>query len=124
MKSLIRYGCVGVISTTTHVLTGWLLVDVFAIHALAGNSVAFLCSVAIAYIGNSKWSFSGHGQKTSISFFKYSITVAFGFIYNFVCVYSLVTLFKFEYMIALGFIIFSWPIFSFVLLKSWVFSDR
>lgn len=56
-KKLINYGVIGAATTLIN-LTVYYVFTVFAFHYMVSNTVAFVISVAFAYVANKKWVFS------------------------------------------------------------------
>lgn len=73
-KQFVRYGFVGVASTTIHVVVAFFLLNSVGFSLLLSNIGAFCSAIFVSYFGNALWSFETRGEVRSMwKFFIASI---------------------------------------------------
>lgn len=62
LRTAVRYSIVGLLATTVHIFTAWLLLTVTALPTLAANTLAFLIAFIFSFSGNYAWTFKSTGK--------------------------------------------------------------
>ncbi len=57
-----RFGLVGIVSTTVHILIVWLLLISTVFSPIVANTFAFLTAFGISFVGNYRWTFRSPGN--------------------------------------------------------------
>lgn len=65
-RELFWYGVFGVITTVVNVVVFWLFSDVFRLHYMTANVVAWIIAVAVAYVSNKLWVFESRSWACSV----------------------------------------------------------
>lgn len=57
-----RFGLVGMVSTTVHILVVWLLLVSTVFSPIVANTIAFLTAFGVSFVGNYRWTFGSPGN--------------------------------------------------------------
>ena len=57
-----RFGLVGMVSTTIHILVVWLLLVSTVFSPIVANTFAFLTAFGVSFVGNYRWTFGSPGN--------------------------------------------------------------
>lgn len=57
-----RFGLVGMVSTTIHILVVWLLLVSTVFSPIVANTLAFLTAFGVSFVGNYRWTFGSPGN--------------------------------------------------------------
>jgi putative flippase GtrA len=57
-----RFLLVGILATTIHIASVWILLSDTALPALMANTIAFVCSFGFSFLGNYFWTFGSPGS--------------------------------------------------------------
>jgi putative flippase GtrA len=121
IKQLIRFGTIGLIALSIHLLTVMMMVETWKIPPLGANVLGFFLAFQISYWGHCKWTFSAQPlshQQTMGRLFLVSFS---GFILNESLYAGLLNLTTLPYDIALFIVLVLISTLTFVLSKFWVF---
>ncbi|MDP6707557.1 MAG: GtrA family protein [Alphaproteobacteria bacterium] len=117
---VMRFGIIGVTSTTTHIVVVLAAVESGLLGPLAANLVGFFTSAAVSYLGNHKWTFEltgGHLRHIT----RFIPTATIGLSASQSIVYVVVNLLGRDYRIALAVIVVVVPTITFLLNRFWAF---
>ena len=118
-RQFIRYGFVGIGSTTIHVTVAFALLHFVEVSLLIANISAFFAALSFSYFGNALWSFeSGSGAKSMSKFLVVSVAT----LSLIVVISNWVTEAGIPPYLGIGMIAVVIPLVSFVLQKLWVFN--
>jgi putative flippase GtrA len=59
-----RFGAVGMVATSVHILIVWVLLSNTALPILVANLLAFLTAFGISFLGNYLWTFGSPGDSS------------------------------------------------------------
>ena len=76
-----KFGLVGIVATSVHMLVFALLLELTLLSGLTANTLAFISAVVVSYLGNRNWTFMTLTQQ-HFSAAKYGIVAASGFVLN------------------------------------------
>ena len=62
MVIVARFGLVGMVSTTVHILVVWLLLVSTVFSPIVANTIAFLTAFGVSFVGNYRWTFGSPGN--------------------------------------------------------------
>ena len=65
-RELFWYGIFGVLATIINMVAFWLFSDVFSVHYMVANVIAWVIAVAFAYVTNKLWVFESKRWERSI----------------------------------------------------------
>lgn len=121
LREIARFGIVGVLATLTHFVMLYLLVERAGLVPSLANGAAFLCAVAVTWLGQSRWVFAGHGTTSPAKLLRFAVSLAVGLMAN-VAIMAIVTEglglgYRVGFLIACLVV----PALSFVMNKLWVF---
>jgi putative flippase GtrA len=117
-RQLIRYGLVGIVSTTVHIVMATLLLKFAGLSLVLSNVGAFLSAVFVSYYGNALWSFQAQVEVRSIGKFVGASTITLTLI---VLISNWVTQAGVSPYLGILMIAVVVPIIGFILQKIWVF---
>ena len=118
-KQFVRYGFVGVASTTIHVVVAFFLLNVIGVSLLRANIGAFCSAIFVSYFGNALWSFETKGEVKSMGKFFVASAITLLLI---VFISNWVTEAGLPPYIGVLMIAVVIPIVGFILQKLWVFN--
>ena len=114
-----RFGIVGGAASLTYYFCGLFFVNLLGLPVLAGNTLAFVISFAVSYLGQALWTFQGKGgHRTMLPRFAATQGVALGF--NSVLIWLLVRA-GISYAVAMWVAIAAVPVAVYFICKLWVF---
>ncbi len=114
-----RFGLVGVAATLVYFLLGLFFVYIMDLPVLVGNTLAYVLSFAISYIGQSKWTFQASGSHARM-LPRFAATQLFGLGLNSLIVEGLVRL-GLPYAIDMFIAAATVPVAVYLICKIWVF---
>lgn len=121
-----KFGIVGVVTTATHVLVLSGLVELAEMEPILANTVAFLVSFAISFVGHFLWTFggtdSGRMRRWHAALPRFLIVAVLGFLLNSLIVFSIVNVMSLSYRYAIVLIVTVVPVCTFVLSRYWAFT--
>jgi putative flippase GtrA len=115
---LIRYGFVGIVSTTVHVLVASLLLKSVGLSLLVSNMAAFFSAAFVSYFGNATWSFQAKAEVRSMQKYVGSSVITLTLI---VVISNGVTQAGLSPYVGILMIALIVPVVGFLLQKLWVF---
>ena len=119
-KQFIRYGFVGIGSTTIHVVVAFVFLQLVGTSLLIANISAFFSALFFSYFGNALWSFESTSGVKSMGKF---LVVSVASLFLIVVISNWVTENGFPPYIGILCVAVAIPMISFVLQKLWVFSQ-
>ncbi|MDR1856710.1 MAG: GtrA family protein [Desulfovibrio sp.] len=114
-----RFGAVGGTSSIVYGSIGLLTVKLMGLPVLVGNTIAYVISFVVSYLGQSLLTFQAHLQHKSM-LPKYMATQGIGFGLNSVIIWVLTGI-GLAYEYAMPIAIFLVPVVVYMLCKYWVF---
>lgn len=117
-RQLVRFLFIGTISTIISYSTFLILLNIFHIHYLIANIVAFIIGVGFGYYFNSKWTFDAKNAKLFKRYFSFYVT---SLILSTIILKSIVEIFHIMPEIANIITIFIITYYNFFGVKLWVF---
>jgi putative flippase GtrA len=118
-KQFIRYGFVGIASTTVHVVVAFFLLNLAGMSLLMSNVGAFFIAIFVSYFGNALWSFETKGEIKSMGRFFVASSITLLLI---VLISNFVTEAGFPPYTGILMIAVVIPVVGFFIQKLWVFS--
>lgn len=88
MRQLIRYGLVGLVSNLI-IYFVYLLITYLGVEPKKAMTLVYIIGASIGFIGNRKWTFAHRGDLSRTGV-RYAIAHLFGFLLNFVILYTFV----------------------------------
>lgn len=122
MLQLIRYGLVGVASNAAIYLV-YLLLTYLGMEAKAAMTLVYLIGASIGFAGNRNWTFAHRGG-TSSAALRYVLAHVFGYILNFLILYTFVDRFGYAHQWVQAAAIFIVAGFLFMIFKYFVFNEK
>ena len=127
----LKFGLVGGVATTTHVVVFVILIEVFALHPLLANVFAFGIAVVVSFMGHFYWTFRSKTlthfasrQQIYTAFAKFFVVALLGLTLNSQAVYLVVEVLTLSYVYAVIPMVGVVPIILFTLSKYWVYADK
>lgn len=118
-KQFMRYGLVGAISTTIHVVAAFFFLNIVGVTLLMANVGAFFTAISVSYFGNALWSFEAGGEVRSMGRFFAASGVTLALI---VLISNGVTMAGLPPYTGILMIAVVIPIVGFLIQKLWVFN--
>lgn len=121
MRQFAKFGLIGVLNTATHGIVLSLLVEGLAVSAVTGNLFAFMVANALSYILNCRitfrvlLSFSGYLKFFLSSLLSLALTLVISWVAEAL---------GFHYLQGFVVIIIVVPLFSFLMMKAYVFRSK
>lgn len=98
-KQFVKFGVVGIINTTIHLITLFILVEFFAIYYLIASFIAFLFAVTNSFILNTLWTFKKNiGHKTKSRYIKFFVISIIATFLNLIFLYVFTDLLRIWYL--------------------------
>lgn len=123
-KRWIRFGMVGGAATLTYVLLGLLFVNLWGMHVLMGNALAYALSFIVSYLGQSLWTFGTASSASGLSHWtrlaRFAAAQALGLGLNSAIIWLLMRL-SLTYEVAMPVAVLLVPVMVYLLCKYWVF---
>lgn len=120
----IRFGMVGGAATLAYVLLGLLFVNLWGMHVLMGNALAYALSFIVSYLGQSLWTFGAASSASGLSHWtrlaRFAAAQALGLGLNSVTIWLLMRL-SLTYETAMPVAVLLVPVMVYFLCKYWVF---
>lgn len=117
-KQALRFGCVGVAATLTHVGVVVALVEGVNLHPTPANVVAFLVAMSLGYTANSLWSFdAGLNRKSA---FRYLVVSLLGLSLT-ILLSSAAAAAQLPYLVGVGLVVCCVPVLNFILHRYWTY---
>ena len=96
----LRYGLIGIALAVLYAAVYWCSATLFEVPAQLANAGGFSAALVAGYILHSRWSFRGHGQRSSWSWGRFLIVNFAGYLLNCLWVWLLVE--RLAYPVALS----------------------
>ncbi|MFT4301245.1 MAG: GtrA family protein [Desulfovibrio sp.] len=126
-KRWIRFGMVGGAATLTYVLLGLLFVNLWGMHVLMGNALAYALSFIVSYLGQSLWTFGTASSASGLSHWtrlaRFAAAQALGLGLNSAIIWLLMRL-SLTYEVAMPVAVLLVPVMVYLLCKYWVFRQN
>ena len=123
----VRFGMVGGAASLSYILLGLLLVNLWGMPVLAGNTLAFALSFIVSYLGQSLWTFQAGGPGSGLSHRamlpRFAATQALGLGLNSAIIWLLMRL-GLTYEMVMPVAVLLVPAMVYFLCKYWVFRHR
>lgn len=120
VAQLFRFGIVGTIAALIHFSCVILLVQLFKFPPLLANVFGFISGFQVSYWGHRTWTFKANDTLHRIAIPKLLLVQTINLSLNELLFYILLSL-NLPYAIALFIVLATFPIFTFLLSKLWVF---
>lgn len=118
----IRFGIMGAIATVTYYLLGIFFVPVLGLPLLAGNTLAFVISFIISYLGHLKWTFRSQAAHMA-ALPRFAATQGIALVFNSIIVEGCNRA-SIPYEISMLIAISAVPVITYLILKFWVFREK
>lgn len=118
--AILRFGLVGALATTVHIVTVWLLLTRFAINPIWANTLAFLTAFWFSFAGNYLWTFRSLGNLRR-AIFRFFVIAVSAFVANSLLLAFLVNKGWFSPVVSAVFSSSITPIVSFLASRFWAF---
>lgn len=113
---------VGALATFSYFLLGILFVNIMGMHALTGNTLAYILSFAVSYLGQCLWTFQSSGDhKKTLP--RFAIAQFIGFLIN-SCIIGFCMRLGLIYMFSMFVAIAVVPVITYLICKFWVFHQK
>ncbi len=124
IRLMFRYGVVGVMASLVHWLVSYWVFKTFQTPYLVAHSIGFFSGLLPAYFGHYFFSFKDNRQHKQL-FPKFFLVSFLAFFIHEAGAFFLVDKFKLDYSsIVLPVLVILVPVFTFLLNRFWVFSDK
>ena len=120
---LFRFVLAGSLSTFIHIAIAVTLMEVWAMHPSPANMIAFTFAFLAAFSVNRYWTFRRRDAKFLGSIGRYAVLALIGYSYNGSIAYVFEDVLHVHYVWSLAFLICTWPLVSYYVAKTWVFSS-
>lgn len=120
LNKYIAYILIGILCTFVHVFLFYVLVDVFGLEIIQGNSLAFIAAFSCGHYLNHKYCFVSKSKFIS-TFWKYFIVAVSGLCLNTMIIYFLVHMNSYHKYIGLSVAIVCVPPFTYWANRVWTF---
>jgi len=117
-KQALRFGCVGVAATATHVAVVVALVEGFGTHPTPANAAAFVVATVLGYTANSIWSFNAGLSRRSLA--RYVVVSIIGLILT-IALSSAIAAANLPYLLGVALVVTFVPVFNFVMHRNWTY---
>jgi putative flippase GtrA len=115
----LKFSGIGVINTLIHLILVMLLVELFSVHPVIANTIAFLIANAFSYWANSRWSFQvALSQQHFIRFFLVS---CIGLLLT-ITLTSLAHSANWHYLIGVALVFCGLPLLTFLSHRYWTYA--
>ncbi|MBB4844907.1 putative flippase GtrA [Paucibacter oligotrophus] len=123
MKSLLWFGVVGASAAAVHFGVVWILVENWALPALAANVAGFLLAFGISFAGHHRLSFAAQQATVRESLPRFAAVAVLGFASN-ELLYALLLGLGMEYRLALLLVLVGVAAMTWMLSRFWAFRTR
>ena len=124
LRLMFRYGVVGVLASLVHWLVSYWMFDSFHRPYLTAHSIGFFSGLLPAYFGHYFFSFKDSRQHKQL-FPKFFLVSFLAFFIHEASAFLLVDKVKLDYSsLVLPVLVVLVPVFTFLLNRFWVFSDK
>lgn len=122
----VRFGAVGLVSTSTHVLMFTAFIELACLAPLLANLAAFGIALLVSFVGHFHWTFrteiENSERKAGLALARFTAVAITGLLLNSLAVYFIVDLLSLAYPYAIALMISVVPLVLFLLGKFWAFS--
>jgi putative flippase GtrA len=119
---MLRYGVTGIALAALYASVYWVGARLLQGPAQLANAAGFLAALAAGYILHSKWSFRGHGRRTSWSWTRFLMVNFAGYLLNCLWVWLIVQRLGRPVELSIVPIVSLTPAFTFLLNRRWTFA--
>jgi len=119
---MLRYGVTGIALAALYASVYWVGARLLHGPAQLANAAGFLAALAAGYILHSKWSFRGHGRRTSWSWTRFLMVNFAGYLLNCLWVWLIVQRLGRPVELSIVPIVSLTPAFTFLLNRRWTFA--
>ena len=123
IKTILRFGIVGVLATLTHICVVVGLSFTTSLHPVTMNSLAFCLAFLVSAYGHMRFTFHFKGDRFP-ALVKFFIVALISLAISNFALYGFVKSSLVKVSIAQAIAIFIVPVFSFVASKFWAFSEK
>lgn len=113
----------GFFATLAYYVLGLFFVNLLKLPLLVGNTLAFLLSFVVSYIGQAHWTFKTN-RSIGETLPKFAMAQIFGFFLNSFIIDTLCRRFTIPYPLAMLVAIGIVPLVTFLLCKFWIFRKK
>ena len=122
LLQMVKFGFAGLTATAIHTAVLLFLVEIMQMEPVLASIPAFLTATIASFLMNHHWTFIAKGEYRRY-FPRYAAVSIVGLFLNITIMYSAVSLMHQPYLIGLAIVIVLVPALSFMLQRSWTFSD-
>lgn len=121
-KRQFRFAVVGSLATGSYFLLGLLFVNLLGLQTFVGNTLAYLLSFIISYLGQSLWTFEARGPHGAM-LLRFALAQLLGLLIN-SCIVGLCMRMGAPYMLSMLVAIIVVPVIVYLICKYWVFRPK
>jgi putative flippase GtrA len=118
----LRYGLTGIALAGLYAAIYWCGATLVEMPAQLANGAGFAAALVAGYILHSRWSFRGHGQRSSWSWGRFLVVNFAGYLINCLWVWLIVDRLAYPVALSIVPIVTLTPIFTFLLNRGWTFA--
>ena len=117
----LRYGLTGIALAALYAAIYWSGASWLGMPAQIANGAGFAAALVAGYVLHSRWSFRGHGRRSSWSWGRFLAVNFTGYLLNCLWIWLIVDQWSYPVAAAIIPIVTLTPIFTFLLNRSWTF---